>query len=155
MTQHFPLHRLIYVSRFSAAFPSERQEQDYVTASIVRTSVRLNAESGLTGLLLVCRRHFAQVLEGSADAVEATFGRIQRDSRHTDIRLIQMARCDQRLFPDWTMSARRVDVGDGSFMGDLNLDGAADPSTLDAEGALSLLTAARNARTRVILAAMA
>ena len=155
MTQHFPLHRLIYVSRFSAAFPSERQEQDYVTSAILRASLRNNSACGVTGLLLVHPRHFMQVLEGQAEGVMATYERIVQDHRHTDIRLVTAGRCEQRLFSDWTMCVRRVSAGDGSFMGDVNLAGAADPSLLDADAALSVLIEARQARNRVLLAAMA
>ncbi len=155
MTQHSPLQRLIYVSRFSAAFPSERQEQDYVTSAILRASNRNNGACGVTGLLLVHRGHFMQVLEGPAEGVKATYERITQDHRHTDIRLITVERCEQRLFPDWTMCVRRVSAGDGSFMGDVNMAGAADPSLLDADAALSVLIEARQARNRVLLAAMA
>ncbi|HVY34790.1 MAG TPA: BLUF domain-containing protein [Caulobacteraceae bacterium] len=155
MTQHHPLHRLIYVSRFSAAFPKERQEQDYVTSAILRASLRNNGACGVTGLLLVHRGHFMQVLEGQADAVKSIYERITQDRRHTDIRLITARRCEQRLFPDWSLCVRRVCAGDGTFIGDVNIAGAADPSLLDADAALSVLIEARQARNRVLLAAMA
>jgi hypothetical protein len=155
MTQHSPLRRLIYVSAFSPVFPREREEQDYVIAAIVRASIRNNGENGVTGLLLVHQRHFLQALEGSAEAVQGLYERIQQDRRHTNLRLIGLDRCDRRQFPDWSMSARRATGVDGAVLGDLDRAHATDPSALGPDAALNLLIAAREARARVVLAAMA
>ncbi len=155
MTRHQPLHRLIYVSRFSPHFPGEPEEQDLVLRAILRVSLRRNEAVGVTGLLLVHRRHFMQVLEGSAEAVTATYERIVQDERHTDIRLLGVNSGESRHFPDWAMSVRRVNARDGSVLHAPEVEGVLDPSGLSFDGALGLLIGVRETRNRMILTAMA
>jgi hypothetical protein len=155
MTHPQPLNRLIYVSRFSPHFPGEPEEQDLVLKAILRVSLRLNGDAGVTGLLLVHQRHFMQVLEGPAEAVTATYERILKDERHTDVRLLGVNRSERRAFPDWAMSVRRVNARDGSVLHAPEVAGAIDPSGLSFEGALGLLIGVRETRNRMILTAMA
>ena len=155
MTQHQPLHRLIYVSRFSPFFPGEQEEQDYVLCAIRRASVRNNGAAGVSGLLLVHRHHFLQALEGSAEAVMGIYERIVQDHRHTDIRLLGVNRAERRQFADWALCVRRVHARDGSVLHAPEAAGMLDPSTLGFEAALDLLTGVREARTRMLLTAMA
>lgn len=77
-----------------------------VVADILRTSRRNNARCDVTGLLIVGGRRFLQTLEGPDDAVQATFDRISRDSRHFAV--VQLARevIAARQFADWAMGAQ-------------------------------------------------
>jgi hypothetical protein len=70
----------------------------------------------VTGALLYNRSCFAQVLEGPLHAIERTFERIQRDTRHTDVTVLDLAEITLREFPAWSMAfAGRVDDRNENF----------------------------------------
>ena len=79
-------------------------EQAAVVAQILETSQRNNGKVGVTGALLYNSGGFAQVLEGPRTAVEATFERIQRDLRHSDVSVLQCEAVEDRGFPNWSMA---------------------------------------------------
>jgi len=95
------LHRLAYVSRIVG--PNRRQRLD-AASSIARASERRNSAAGITGALSVGGGWYAQVLEGPAPAVIATFDRILCDRRHTDIRLLDFSPICARAFANWSMA---------------------------------------------------
>lgn len=82
-------------------------------ARILNSSVRNNAESEITGLLIFHEGAFFQVLEGPAEAVAACFARIEADPRHCQIiRMIERS-VAARSFPAWRMGFARPDELDG------------------------------------------
>lgn len=89
------IRRLIYTSTALAAD----------LAAILRQSRTNNGIDGISGLLTFGRGGFAQVLEGPPESVEATFERIQRDSRHTDVRVVSDSVEPERVFGGWTMAS--------------------------------------------------
>lgn len=91
------MHRLIYKSESTVPMNWK------TVGSILATSTRNNDRDGLTGVLLVGKRHFLQVLEGDADKLSATFLRIAHDRRHHRIRLIAFEPAAERLFAKWEM----------------------------------------------------
>jgi hypothetical protein len=62
-----------------------------------------NERAGITGALLTGDGWFAQVLEGSPEAVHALAERIQRDPRHHDVVRLPERTVAERTFPDWAM----------------------------------------------------
>jgi hypothetical protein len=78
------LFRLAYVS--TSLLASDKREREQI-ADILLTSRRNNEGAGITGALLATDNSFAQVLEGERGAVEATYRRIVRDKRPTDLLL--------------------------------------------------------------------
>lgn len=91
------LTRLIYASRASDVLTPADHEQ------ILESSRRNNAKVGVTGLLAFGAREFLQCLEGSREAVNATYARILGDPRHQDVQLIDCREIEQRWFGDWGM----------------------------------------------------
>lgn len=75
------LHRLIYSSE---ARPPGASDGEEPTSDASTT----NAQCNLFGVLIAVRRHFVQILEGEAGALEEVFERIYRDLRHRSISLI-------------------------------------------------------------------
>jgi hypothetical protein len=75
--------------------------------SILDVSRANNQKLGVTGLLLHLDRGFLQVLEGTKDAVLEIFGRIERDRRHTGLRILFEHDVPERLFGDWSMGFDR------------------------------------------------
>lgn len=74
-----------------------------VLRDILAKSQRNNARDGITGYLIGDRDWFAQVLEGEADKVRATYNRIQSDPRHEQVTLLSRREVRTRSFPQWSM----------------------------------------------------
>ena len=91
------LVRLIYVSRVG------KQVRLGDAEAIAESSAVTNERHGLTGFLLYTPEYFVQVLEGEAARVEATFARIERDERHTDVQRLRFEPIEQRQFAEWSM----------------------------------------------------
>lgn len=94
------LFRLTYVSHNEWG----REDEPAVAAAILGIARRRNAAEGLTGAMAHSPTWFAQVLEGSLADIERTFGRIERDMRHSDIRVIRMEEVREREFAAWAMA---------------------------------------------------
>jgi hypothetical protein len=94
---HMPLARLVYAS-VAPAPASSRDLMDILEVARFR-----NRKAGITGLLCYANQRFLQVLEGPPEAVCETFYRLLRDSRHSEIRLLDFRHTAGRLFDDWTM----------------------------------------------------
>jgi hypothetical protein len=71
---------------------------------ILIESVTNNRRDDITGALIHDDRWFAQALEGPETIVSATFERILRDDRHSDVRLIKMQPVPERRFAAWWMA---------------------------------------------------
>lgn len=93
------LCRLIYVSRNLIPPARLGVELD----AILESARRNNAKSGVTGALIHNRSCFAQLLEGSEDAVQSAFERIEADPRHAAACVIDIATVPKRSFPGWAM----------------------------------------------------
>ncbi len=133
------LHRLIYVS--SQLLDPAREDADI--ASIIDASVRRNQPVGITGLLLAHEGKFLQVLEGPAQAVLTTYGRICEDRRHSQARVISAGPAPERAFGDWAMCARRIGPADDAILATLAKGAVLDLGKLAPEPALRLLKAVR------------
>lgn len=96
------LRSLTYVSQAAEPMPEEAFNLLGVEAS------RLNALDGISGLLVFNGASFCQTIEGSPEAVEALLGRLLRDPRHTDVRVIADERVPTRRFRSWDMQLLRV-----------------------------------------------
>ena len=105
-----PVYKLLYCSRNTIGGTADQQAGEI--RQILASARANNSRRGITGALLFSGQCFAQVLEGPLDAVEATFERIQRDSRHGDVSLLEAGFVPQRDFPEWSMAfAGAPDVG--------------------------------------------
>ena len=88
--------QLVYVSRpFGFDVPTLN--------SVLVDARRNNRRDGLTGALICRSDIYLQLIEGPEAAIEATYSRIARDDRHTDVHRLLSRDTDRRLFPDWEM----------------------------------------------------
>ena len=62
-----------------------------------------NQALGITGALIYENNKFGQVIEGLEKDIEALWQKIQKDSRHKNVRLIEFKRISERSFSKWTM----------------------------------------------------
>jgi len=91
------LNSIIYKSRCTSV-----ADLDLVN-SILAKSTRNNSANGVTGILIATKTNFLQVLEGEFEALNATFERIFRDTRHDKIQLISVTEIEERRFSEWAM----------------------------------------------------
>ena len=71
-------------------------------------SRNFNDSHGLTGMLLYVDESFFQILEGKPDELHALYGRIERDSRHTDVIKLLEIPIENRAFARWSMGYAKV-----------------------------------------------
>ncbi|WP_445259025.1 BLUF domain-containing protein [Nocardioides aurantiacus] len=90
-------------------------EQGDLLALLEHSRVR-NRTAGLTGMLLYADGHFIQTLEGPAVAVDAAYGRIERDRRHRDVIVALRDEVTERRFEGWSMGFDGLDADTASRM---------------------------------------
>jgi hypothetical protein len=78
-------------------------------------------------MLLHAGGHFIQTLEGPDDAVDATFARIEQDTRHRNVYVALREEIESRAFPDWSMGFESVSAEQAAGLPGFNdyLDGKA------------------------------
>ncbi len=96
------LYRLVYCSRNRIQGCSAEVSAELQT--ILASARKNNSALGITGALLYNAGNFAQVLEGPLGAVERIFEVIQRDSRHSEVTVVQIGPAPTRDFPEWSMA---------------------------------------------------
>ena len=89
--------QLIYIS---AAAPDFDENE---LPKLLEVARKNNSELNITGMLLYHKQSFIQVLTGRQADVEQLFRKIERDSRHTDTRVLFRGAVSQRSFEDWSM----------------------------------------------------
>ncbi|RYY90109.1 MAG: BLUF domain-containing protein [Chitinophagaceae bacterium] len=91
------LRRIFYVSRADASTDSA------TVKDIVFRSQRNNRQKDVTGVLAHSGRHFAQVLEGTADNLAVLRDKIGLDKRHTDVTVLFDEPISKRDYAEWSM----------------------------------------------------
>jgi hypothetical protein len=126
------VYRILYCSRNDIQNSPDQQLAEI--RKILASARANNAIRGITGALLFNAGCFAQVLEGPLQQVEATFEKIQRDLRHTDVTILEACSVAQREFPDWSMAFSGSAQGESTAFAEFTLEGAfANPSAAAAE----------------------
>ena len=91
------LVRLIYASKVSQHFgPMDLKD-------ILAASRRNNTAQGVTGLLIMSDGSFFQCLEGGRAAVNSTYAKILKDTRHANSVILSCVEIDKRQFSGWSM----------------------------------------------------
>lgn len=145
------LIHLIYNSAATEEFSNE------ALAVLLAKARNKNAALGITGMLLYVDGCFFQVLEGPEDAVNGLAEKIRQDPRHGRMTTIINEPIARRAFSEWTMGFTRMTTSAAGEMDGLNdFFGTGRVLTeLDAGRARKLLTAFKDGRWRVHLAAPA
>lgn len=89
---------LLYVSNSLLPASTERSEVERIL-SVARER---NAASSITGALVFTGRHFAQLLEGSREAVDELMACILADERHERVDVVEVREVAERSFPGWS-----------------------------------------------------
>jgi hypothetical protein len=129
------LVRLLYASRAVDTIGST------LIDSILSESHAYNADHGITGILCAYQNGnvFIQALEGAREEVNRLYNNIVRDSRHTEITVLDYAEIGERAFSSWRMG--RVDLNRVNVSTILRYSERAqlDPFSLPGKTALALL----------------
>jgi blue light- and temperature-responsive anti-repressor len=129
---------LIYASRSTEYF------HEHEIPDLLQQARIANAKQAFTGMLLYIGGSFLQVLEGRPELVDAVFGKILKDERHTQVTLIASEPIPARSFEGWTMMHKTLDpVEAGELIGEI--DYFVSPTwvtQLDVNRARKLLSAA-------------
>lgn len=99
MTTNAPtsdLCQLFYISR-SLCTPTDVED-------LLASARRHNLRRGVTGLLLFSGGHFAQLLEGTPEAMRETMAAIEADPRHEAVTRLVETPIAQRRFGAWSMA---------------------------------------------------
>ena len=96
------IQKVVYCSR--NLIEGDAAARDAEISQILETARRNNSKANVTGALLFSADHFAQVLEGPQQALEAIFERIQNDTRHGDVTVLESLTSAQRDFSEWSMA---------------------------------------------------
>ncbi len=76
--------------------------------SILDIARSRNLQSGVTGLLVFNGLNFLQTLEGREGEVRAVFASINRDDRHSGVRVIAQHAVEERAFERWSMAFKLI-----------------------------------------------
>jgi hypothetical protein len=97
------LTSVIYASRASEHF------NEYEIPDLLKQARLANAGHEITGMLLYIGGSFLQVLEGRPGIVDAVYGTILRDKRHSQVTLIARETILERAYEGWTMNHTTLD----------------------------------------------
>jgi len=92
-----PIHQLVYESRLN---------KDITPSDLLDLMIKSqfkNIRLDLSGLLVIHAGKFMQLLEGGKKEVDELFAVIQKDSRHTDVKVVLEFESNYRLMPSWGM----------------------------------------------------
>lgn len=95
---------LIYVSHAADGLKSSD------LYDILNKAHEVNANLGITGLLLYKNKRFMQLIEGQEDTVRGLYQKILQDPRHRDLIVLQEDTEPERQFPGWSMAFRNLNA---------------------------------------------
>ena len=95
---------LIYVSHAADGLKSSDLHD------ILKKAHEVNANLGITGLLLYKNKRFMQLIEGQEDTVRGLYQKILQDPRHRDLIVLQEDTEPERQFPGWSMAFRNLNA---------------------------------------------
>jgi hypothetical protein len=95
---------LIYVSHAADGLKSSDLHD------ILNKAHQVNANLGITGLLLYKNKRFMQLIEGQEDTVRGLYQKILQDPRHRDLIVLQEDTEPERQFPEWSMAFRNLNT---------------------------------------------
>lgn len=98
------LYRLIFCSQRAPTAEGGTEPADGIGVDFADAARQRNQAAQVTAVLLCTGAHYAQVMEGTRDALDRSFERIARDPRHTEVTVLSFAPTERRRFPDAAMT---------------------------------------------------
>ena len=94
------LETLLYVSRSRL----DRATADSEVERIIAKARANNMHRGVTGGLIYTENHFAQVLEGETEVLDAMLALLSTDPRHEAVTIVERRPIQSRQFTGWAMA---------------------------------------------------
>ncbi len=129
------LYRLVYASKNLLT----GTEAEAAVEQILAASRRNNERAGVTGALMFNGGAFAQVLEGPQKGVEETFERIQRDTRHSDVTVLEGGPITERGFVNWSMAFVGQSARGQALWNELAAESSFDLARFSADAVFTML----------------
>ena len=99
---------LLYVSTIASKSDATTTISDIAKEARIR-----NAKDDVTGLLVFDGDQFVQLVEGPEASMESLWARLQRDPRHTNLKMIFYGRTlAERRFQNWRLGYKTFDSKD-------------------------------------------
>ena len=127
------LVRLLYASRAAASLTADGVQ------SILQQAQVNNPAQGITGVLTHSDNLFMQVLEGGRERVNALYGRLLRDPRHTDVVLLHYEEISERRYGCWTMGHVNLNKVNPSILLRFSETPGLDPHAMSGRNSLALI----------------
>ncbi|KAA2234608.1 BLUF domain-containing protein [Salinarimonas soli] len=124
------LVQLVYYSRNLLADDDKGQLK--LLREILSIARQKNVERDVTGYLIFDKHWFIQILEGDRAHVRATYERIARDPRHTQVTLLDTKPVRQRTFSQWSMGGAMRNLDQQEVFLAHGIAGQIDPTKLNA-----------------------
>ncbi len=96
------LYRLVYTS--CSTIDGSPSEIKTTIDDLLTVARRKNSQVGITGALMFTENRFAQVLEGSEQAISSLYRKLESDPRHRSVRLLALEPIAVRNFGSWSMA---------------------------------------------------
>lgn len=93
-----PFFRIAFLSKLAVAMTETDMDR------LLTRAWASNTHRGITGVLILERGMFFQVLEGTEDATRQLFQLISSDPRHRQVQLLMDEPANDRFFEDWSMA---------------------------------------------------
>jgi hypothetical protein len=132
----------MYLTRITYCSELAGVDRDAISA-ILDVSRKNNARQAITGMLLFNGNYFLQCLEGRRSAVNETYQRIMRDSRHQRPVLLAYEEIARRDFGDWEMAYVPWTGEIRSIIRTFSIRDEFDPYQLSGQSAIQLFRALR------------
>jgi len=97
------LHRLVYTSQATILF-TKRELLD-----LLHESRGFNMVDNISGVLMHKQGYFLQVIEGQPEAIDNLISRLEKDPRHSNIKILYKSIIFERLFQNWAMGCADFD----------------------------------------------
>ncbi len=81
-----------------------------------------NSIDSITGLLILYKQTFIQIIEGENKKIQDLFSRISKDTRHNSIKVLLEEDVKERLFLEWSMGCLELQDPRLSFIPGVNTD---------------------------------
>lgn len=93
---------LAYISDAARVY-SEQEMED-----LLRVCRKNNKELNVSGMLLYAENKFLQILEGNPEVVHALYEKIEQDSRHHNVTIMDTDLIEERSFDEWSMGFHKT-----------------------------------------------
>ncbi len=138
------LSRLSYASKATFKPFNAVDGVDANVANILSTARRENRKNNLVGALYYGNGCFFQCLEGQKSDIDALYAKLEKDPRHTDLKVLSIEPIQQVGFVSWEMKYAQIDQEVRAFLKNHQL-GKFDPYRFSPEMTAELVAVLQKA----------